>query len=418
MQKIKRKYVVVTGVFFLIIGWVLSGMPYGYIPGKYDKETKKYKVWWGKKSLSPSENGYFPLYLGFEGSAGLIDSTGRIVVPLKYKDIYKIATARPEIFFIRKTNGKQGLLNKKGKEIIPVKYDYIRKALQHSDRFYGWEDSIRWSLLNTKGEQLAQTEGMAYYETWNYVAFVNDTTGRISVTVFDMQGNQLIDDPDYDYIELTHYKIPFIICRKNQSEQYLFDKQTRKMKPLDFLISNYNMLNDELIRVQRVSEDSIKNLQHPFSFYNYDIEEGSRKIYIPHRSATYPRPPYGLLDMNGEFLFPPIYDKIFILKKSKNIVIEKEKMSGVTDSTATKWIIPFKKQEITFYENLPILKVTHPGNVSYYSDYNGNIILSSKIKDVSISDEHAFIIFNKNGKQYKMIYCPEKNRFIWHRIIM
>jgi hypothetical protein len=123
---------------------------------------------------------------------GLIDRTGKEVISLKYDNIY--IEDFPEGLAAVKLDGKWGFIDETGKEIIPVKYDYIGDfsegfATVKLDGKWGFIDEIGKEVIPVKYDYIGDfSEGLAAVKLDGKWGFI-DETGKEVIPV------------KYDYIE-------------------------------------------------------------------------------------------------------------------------------------------------------------------------------------------------------------------------
>ncbi|MBU3659250.1 MAG: WG repeat-containing protein [Flavobacteriales bacterium] len=90
---------------------------------------------------------FFDGYENKKGKCGLIDSTGKIFVPLIYDDMKTLSEDRIAI----KSNGKWGYINSQGKIVIPATYT---KAGDFWDDLAPVSNGKKFGYINSKGETI------------------------------------------------------------------------------------------------------------------------------------------------------------------------------------------------------------------------------------------------------------------------
>jgi hypothetical protein len=96
-------------------GKMISGYVYDYI-GKYDF------LYEGQTPVNIKDafrEGYTPVFSN--NKAGMIDSTGKLAIPLIYEECGHFEKGKAQVY----QKGKVGLIDKAGKLLIPCKYDFI-----------------------------------------------------------------------------------------------------------------------------------------------------------------------------------------------------------------------------------------------------------------------------------------------------
>jgi len=89
-----------------------------------------------------------PIWVLKDGKFGVVDISGREVVPPKYDEVFPFEKGRAWV----KLNGKYGMIDKNGKEVIPIKYD----AVVVSDEGIIWvKIDDKWGIMDTSGKEIS-----------------------------------------------------------------------------------------------------------------------------------------------------------------------------------------------------------------------------------------------------------------------
>ena len=133
-------------------------------------------------------DGYRPVK-NMEGKWGVIDTTGRVVVPFKYDDAGDIENGYTRVYL----DGKYGLCNMEGKEIIPCEYDSI-----YSPEEYGIavEGNGGTGYVNYEGKLIIPCK---YYGLGDFKDVGNPEGKLLAFTktedkdggLYDLDGNEL-----------------------------------------------------------------------------------------------------------------------------------------------------------------------------------------------------------------------------------
>ncbi len=111
------------------------------------------------------EEGYAPLetWDGKKQRYGLLDSTGKVAVPVKYDEVGGFREGLCKLVL----NGKTGFIDKTTKMVIPIKYD---AAGSFSEGLASVKLIGKWGFIDTKGKEAIalQYEDAKYFEG-NYV---------------------------------------------------------------------------------------------------------------------------------------------------------------------------------------------------------------------------------------------------------
>ena len=126
-------------------GKMITGYIYGYI-GKYDFTYE------GKTPVIITDafrEGYAPVLSN--GKAGMIDSTGKLAIPLIYQECGYFNNGKSQVF----QKDMIGLIDKTGKLLIPCKYDLIKSTEIDSIYIVSAKNKnsnqFQFSLISTAG---------------------------------------------------------------------------------------------------------------------------------------------------------------------------------------------------------------------------------------------------------------------------
>ena len=111
------------------------------------------------------EEGFAPLetWDGKKQRYGLLDSTGKVAVPVKYDEVGGFREGLCKLVL----NGKTGFIDKTTKMVIPMKYD---DAINFSEGLAAVKLNGKWGFIDTKGKEVIalQYEDAKYFQE-NYV---------------------------------------------------------------------------------------------------------------------------------------------------------------------------------------------------------------------------------------------------------
>lgn len=394
--------VIPTLIYFI---WGYFGFAGAWIPGKYDAEKKKYKVFWGLVNL-PSRNATCRIYLYTPfRRQGLIDTTGKVIIPFKYKSV-DFARFDGNLISAENVDGKYGLLNKNNKIIQPFIYtSELKNPIYGIFSYFTSEINGKQALIDSLGTQILPAEYseilMPYHSTIPYLV---TSKGLYSAIRFpdgkEIKKDYLITDTSYpdsnDYIKIFGVKSTDL------------DKNLWSIKTIE------TPDNPDLDK-KYLNLESTENSKYFNDGYTYVSINKSKPI----------KQWFALYNKKGEELLPLKFDDILWLRYGitwveKPLIVVKQKGKwGLYNAKQNHWLLPISFQEIKqdVDEKLPLIKVRKNtiGNYSYY-DLNGKLILSENIEVHYYDDGREYLIFYKNGNRYKMQYNKEKQKFIWHKL--
>lgn len=147
---------------------------------------------------------------------GIIDTIGRVVVPLKYKQLGSVKDSL--ILFFGEE--KYGFFNKKGKDIVPPTYDWASGLVNGYARVNFMK---KWTFINRKGLEIIapQFAGVRDFSENLAGVFQGQKWGFIDTT-----GNRVIDF-DFDKI-LSDFEQGKAKVEKN-GQVFMIDKKGKKM---------------------------------------------------------------------------------------------------------------------------------------------------------------------------------------------
>jgi TonB family protein len=334
---------------------------------KLDQENKKYFMEPFKGRFARiTADGYF----------GLIDSTGKIVLPVQYDFIsdFEVGSA------VIKLDGKQGLIDKQGNIIIPVKYDYV-EPFYHGAAVVGLYN--KYALMNAKGEEITpfkydemtgSKQGI-FEAKYEWLPYVLDSLGREielpadAFNVWEIYPNGIILlDTEHGFMfihsngrELTKVnKIVNLYAKLYSSEKLILDclspnlfsirLDSDKMGLIDSLgnelltfeyndIKNFSstglilekngkctLVDYEFKTILPYKYDQLEVFERDY----YNIEYGSRVRYNDSLLLASVGGKRGIINTTGKIKVPIIYDDLSVLENGL-IIASKNDMQGLVD---------------------------------------------------------------------------------------
>ncbi len=123
------------------------------------------------------EEGYAPLetWDGKKQRYGLLDSTGKVAVPVKYDEVGGFREGLCKLVL----NGKIGFIDKSTKMVIPMKYE---EAYNFSEGLASVKFNGKWGFIDSKGKEAIPFayEGAKYFEGGYAAAKQNGNWGVIN----------------------------------------------------------------------------------------------------------------------------------------------------------------------------------------------------------------------------------------------
>ena len=443
MRKIKLILLITLAFVIFFCVWYLCGMPGGWIPGKFNQETRSYHILAGGKVTAKRSNPnafvvgmYSPfgspdsVFMKFDQYGeeqkillhrpwiryGLIDSTGKVLKPFIYDEIR--STSRG--CFILKKDSLAGIYNYFTKKmIVPMKYRGIRYNFSTIYPYYLLQDENKlFGMADSTGQVVVPCQYSYCSEKNYYISFSNEKHSDGDFPdVYDYTGKKFFSG-EYEHIITPAPGFPFFEGRKNNKNYYFIDVQTMEAQkaafvPLYSSASKY----DSLILVHGIYSDSIYH--KIFWRDKSQIYERENNKFTAQDGQEY-NPRWGVADFSGKLLLPIEYDSI--ARKSHDLLfVKKDGKQGFLNHNM-EWVVSLKNHKLKNLNYLPLIQVSKNNrqNSSYWVDLNGTVILSENIIISRIDDNYdnsCHIIFRLKGKNvyYKLRFDKEKGRFVWYR---
>lgn len=303
-----------------------------------------------------------------DGKDGLLDNTGKLVVPCIYEEIKKfdMHVFKGELTAAKK-NGKWGFIDKTGKVIIPFEYDEIATVSIDSnqcDEKMGVSKNGKWGMINMNG-QLEIPCKFDFFDGWFAYGLACAQIGSKYVYI-NLQG-KIVLAGDYDMAR--SFKDGVAKVEKGNST-YMINTKGEKVNlftyPSDF--------RDGLCVVGKFSKEESKlyygyadkkgKLAIPYEFEKaYKFEDGIAKVQkdgkwgyidtngnwiIYHEFDTIyefsaegvaegmQNGKWGLLTKEGDYVFPCEYDSLYCCDEVKRVFTVKNGYMNVWDLEGNK----------------------------------------------------------------------------------
>lgn len=272
---------------------------------------------------------------------GVIDASGKLVIPLKYDQIIIYRD-----YYIVRIGGAYGFLKSDGSVLTPVKY-YSFNPFNHGIA-HVFATTDHPDFINRQGKELIPKTH--YYKNANngYIVAEAEATGKMEL--IDSTGKISLRD-GYDEINIMHPD--FIIAYKEGKPRYFplrpdVEVAASKMNEIfaSFPVTRaiYNQgsiaykLGDKMglvdINLNPITDEKYRDLQ--------PCDNGDWIYQMPN---TYR---YGFLNSKGEELTPPDFDQVKYVPGASMIAVRKNDKWGVLNTNYSE-IIPFQYSGVSDY---------------------------------------------------------------------
>lgn len=184
-EVVRPKYDGFGGTEYRNLFVVQIGQKWGFL---YGKELLLRPNYYTDINNRSSGNGY--IGVEGEGKEGLVDSTGKEIVPPRYEAILRYS----EGFISVRLNGKYGFIDRTGREIIPPQYDY---ALYFSEGYALVQNNGKYGFVDTTGKEIVP---LRYDKVRDFISGYALVTLNRKCSFIDHSGREVIP-PRYDDIE-------------------------------------------------------------------------------------------------------------------------------------------------------------------------------------------------------------------------
>lgn len=369
------------------------------------------------KKIYPLERDY--LKFKRNGWYGLINKNGEIITKSKYdslelvkENIYLISC---DYFTVKNHNYEQvnsnnnasfyGLMNNQGIEIIKPKYLYIEALCDYN--YLVLTKNGKWKKVNQNDKKIVSLP-----KKYQYVSFKNEKVGIVRLNdkygLIDLDGNTILEPI---YSSIGEFKDGIAIITDNGKQGLINDKGKVILKPIHKEIGEFN---NGLAIVKTAFE------------YNLITKEGNTRLSSDYQKLIYHNGVYlasngtngHVLDSNGEKITDDEYESLSAKKDS--ICFKKDGKYGLMNIKGDILIPPIykhKMSDIEIKDNLIIVrydKVSLFTTKSYFSLWDTNqkqYFHNIKVDNAFILNEEQVLIngyiFNLN--ELKQTYNVDIN---------
>ena len=325
---------------------------------------------------------------------GLIDETGKEIVPCQYDGIYPFKEGLARVY----KNGKYGYIDRTGKEIVPCQYDFA----------FSFSEGLA-RVKNRNGIYISE-RGLPIAKYTNYYI---DKTGKAVIT------HQYIEDDfseglarvskngKYGYIDKTGKEV--IPCQYTMAYDFngdlarVVNKRSIWIDKTGKKVCDYiDDFNDGLAIVARLNNDGRYIYGYidktgkeviPCQYANADnFSEGLAKVARLSNDGRYI---YGYIDKTGKEIVPC---KFYNAEKFSNGFALLANMHYLINKMG-KEVIPMQN-DIIFVPDENLIEVIKKGDgTARFFDKEGKELVSSKHGHCSYIDENMYVLYLFNQNQ-------------------
>ncbi|MFN8671762.1 MAG: WG repeat-containing protein [Candidatus Sericytochromatia bacterium] len=331
-----------------------------------------------------------------------------------------------------KINNKYGLIDKNMNFIIKPKYESLH--IQNNNNLVGFKTENSQGFLNAKnGKEIKE-----YKLESNYLFILKDfTNGLVSIIELNNsvyngtkcgyinEKGDIVIKPKYKICNNFSENRAFVLEEIDKINKNIISKENEKeLEDFDFdfdLPIKYSIINEKGEIIKTLNENGRKVI------FNYEYKDGYSIIVLDGVN-------YGVIDINGNFIIPPIYQEIkdisedlFVVKNNNKygyldrtgkVVIDFnfDYADGFSKGIASviinnnKFHINKKGNFISLtYKNINYIPSVINGVCCGFMDENNNILIDAKFEKVSyFTIENLCLVKFKN----KYGYINKKGKFI------
>ena len=303
---------------------------------RVQKEGKYGLIDFSGKSLLPCEYDNITSVEGLqgaikivkEGKVGVADDKGQILIPTEYNDIEKLGEQTSQGFIVQNEEGKYGIVDISNNQVIEAKYDSVSTI--HQGDYYVVTESGKQKIIKKDGTEVLNGDydeivsilknpenGVIYKKQNKYGIMKLDGTITINPNYDDLKEAKTetfiaSNNGKYGIIDLSNEtKLEFkyqSLTYNEKADIYIGENEQFNNEILD---SNYNVrltgilidLDDEKGYIEIRQEDEYK-------YYNFRFEEQNQADIFTNNTLFVSKKDgkYGFVDKNGNIVVDYIYD--------------------------------------------------------------------------------------------------------------
>ena len=346
-------------------------------------------------AITNCENGY--MIVSKDGKKGVIDSNGKLIIPVEY-DYIEYSHNNNPLFVVKKKDeastepGFYGLLNNKGQIVAPLKYEDIKLG-----NGYQFKGLIKIKVL----KELIERPTDMISETGEVVTYQIDTLRITTEGVIDSLGN-IIVEPKYDRVDIEGGLIQVENGVLNGKGVWVVP--SGKYENVHIYVSDDFSLEYIHVRNPNTKVESYLNAKGETIISNTanykDIRNEGPFFWV-----EYPDRKQGVIGQTGHLIVPArTYQTVDIKKCERKdgyfIEVESNGKKGLFNQNG-KLIAPLGKyQKFHCIEQTFVVAVTPDGQYTAL-DFEGRVLVALRKYDEISSIKHGSTLFIKATKSGK-----------------
>jgi hypothetical protein len=317
-----------------------------------------------------------------DGAVGFIDKAGKVVVPFMYEE----AEAFKQGVAIVSRNGLYGMIDRTNKERVPIQYELVSPfssglALVANEKGYGYVDQAGHVVIPVELDYATDFERAYAVVEWKGKKGIINTLGKTVVPI------------EYDWIE------PFDgngICRAKKDNKYgLLDKNGSEVLP--FIYDRIGTFYDSLAIIVQGDKYGYINRsgeEHIALKYDFVPEVLLWGNYVDGFAKYRLKDKLGVMDAEGESVFPAIFQDIGSYKEGEYIAVKKRGKWGYSNQNL-KLVIPYDYDDaFTFNGAFAVCRLD---SAWILIDREGKKALAEQFQSINLIGDSLFLV-QQNGK--------------------
>ncbi len=279
-----------------------------------------------------------------DGKYGIVDAEGKIVIEPQYSDIDILGKDNKSGFIVKDSTGKSGIRDYSNNQILEIKYDSIEKV--YGNGLYVVTENNKQKIVDKENKDVL-TKGFDSIKQIlssqeNAVIF----TKSEKYGIMNLSGEVIIE-AQYDKLEET--KLGIFIADKNGKYGVINSNKEEKL-PFEYTSIIYNDKADIYIAEDSNFNSNILDnnfeikisgilteindtkgylklrVDDNYKYYNFKFEEKQESDIFPNRTLFVNKNDgkYGLIDKSGKVILDYIYDDIIEQNDYGYVAIKKD----------------------------------------------------------------------------------------------
>lgn len=296
------------------------------------------------------------IIVGKGSTVGIVNSTGSIVIDVKYADIKAVTTEYKDGYIVKDVSGNLGIILDNNNSILDCKYNDIKNV--SGNNLFVVKENGKWKILdkesgntidfNFEDAKSIENKNIIVKSNNKYGLIASDGTVKIKCEYQNIDyafSDNYICEKDNKYgiinsngevkVQFEYENLKFnkeadciIGTKTGDSKSYLIDRNL-ELKVTGTSIS----VSDGYIRL---------NVDGDYKFYNLKFEEKTNKevlanntLYVEKKDGK-----YGLVNKNGTLVVKCQYDDITEQNKYGYVAVKKDGKWGIIDQYGNTVIDP------------------------------------------------------------------------------